>query len=610
MDTKNYNLKTLRSVTMMFALTVALAAMPAVLFAQNYRLYLNNADGSLRNTNASGAAVTLTGASVTGSVGAWTLTLTNFSFLTTAAYALEVPGGTTIALNGTNRIESSFNGGGTSCGIYVAAANGPLTITGNGSLSAIGYEGNANYGIYTNGPLTFSGNVTVTAIGGLSSGSSPTASNYGINVVGNTIYVRDNANVTARGRETSGGRGMSFNGLQIFDNGKITATGYTRSLFHVGVTSNNYIVPAGFRYWTNTTSADPGGAGSLGNGSTTTITGTHKYARIESPGPPFVPVTDITGVPTTGTVGTSLTLGGTVVPANATNQTIAWSLGSGSTAPGATVYAGAVNASGPGTIVARATITDGAAPGTNYTQDFTINLTAGAAPVITITTQPQSVSVTQGAITESLTVAATVTQGATLSYQWYSCRNFAGASPIEMSGAKAASFPIPTDLAASPSAYYYYCNVSATGGAATVRSDIVAVTVVKGGGTEYSISASPSGPAFGTLQSPYTQPAAQTVTITNTSTGAITLNALPAVANYTLTALTSTNLAAGGTATFTIRPVAGLAAGTYNPTLNITGSNGVGVAVSPTFTVTTAATVAVTGVTVSPSTARGQPRAP
>ena len=390
MKQKIFTWKKVRSVTMMLALTAALAAMPATLFAQNYRLFLNNADGTLRNTNASGAVVSLPGASVTGGVSAWTLTLTNFSFLTTAAYALEVPGGTTIVLNGTNRIESSFNGSGTSCGIYVAEANGQLTITGNGSLSAIGYDGNANYGIYTNGPLTFSGDVNVTAIGGLSSGSGPTASNYGINVVGNTIYVRDNAEVTAKGREnianpTWNGRGMNFDDLQISDNGKITATGNTRSLFHVGATSNNYIVPNGHRYWTNTTFTDPGGAGSIGNGTTTTITGTHKYARIESPGPAFVPVTDILGIATTGVAGTPLTLGGTVDPATATNQTIVWSLQPGSTAPGAAVSAaGVAEATGAGGVNVRATITDGTDVGTDFIYNLTITFSAAFVPVTDI----------------------------------------------------------------------------------------------------------------------------------------------------------------------------------------------------------------------------------
>ncbi len=44
------------------------------------------------------------------------------------------------------------------------------------------------------------------------------------------------------------------------------------------------------------------------------------YAKWEKK---FIPVTNITGVPTTGTVGMDLTLTGTVVPVDATNKTLA-----------------------------------------------------------------------------------------------------------------------------------------------------------------------------------------------------------------------------------------------------------------------------------------------
>ena len=199
--------------------------------------------------------------------------------------------------------------------------------------------------------------------------------------------------------------------------------------------------------------------------------------------PAFVAVTDITGVPATATVGTPLTLSGTVAPATATNKTISWSVVSAGTT-GATVSGATFNATAAGTATVRATVVNGASATTNYTKDFTV------------------------------TVSTTTT---------------------------------------------------------------------------YSISASPASPAFGSLTAGYTQPAAQTVTITNTGSGTVTLNPLPTVANYTLTALSTTSLAAGATATFTVRPNAGLAAGTYNPTITVTGSNSTSATVSPTFMVTATA---------------------
>ena len=98
-------------------------------------------------------------------------------------------------------------------------------------------------------------------------------------------------------------------------------------------------------------------------------------------------------------------------------------------------------------------------------------------PTISITTSPSNATVTYGSITGSLSVAATVTQSAALSYQWYSNATnvvpTTGGTPI--SSANGASFNIPTNLAAGT--YYYFCEVSATGGATSKRSAAATVTV-------------------------------------------------------------------------------------------------------------------------------------
>jgi len=93
----------------------------------------------------------------------------------------------------------------------------------------------------------------------------------------------------------------------------------------------------------------------------------------------FVPVTNITGVPTTATVGTALTLTSTVVPSDATNQTIAWSVSSGS----ATVSGSTLNATSAGQVTVRATITNGTDQGTDYTKDFNITVSGGGTPPVT-----------------------------------------------------------------------------------------------------------------------------------------------------------------------------------------------------------------------------------
>ncbi len=71
-------------------------------------------------------------------------------------------------------------------------------------------------------------------------------------------------------------------------------------------------------------------------------------------GPVHVPVSGITGVPTRATAGTALTLTGTVVPMDATNKTIAWSVKSkGET--GATISGGNRLNAAAGTVTVTAT---------------------------------------------------------------------------------------------------------------------------------------------------------------------------------------------------------------------------------------------------------------
>ena len=104
----------------------------------------------------------------------------------------------------------------------------------------------------------------------------------------------------------------------------------------------------------------------------------------------FVPVVNITGVAPAKVAEHPLALTGTVVPDNATNQTIVWTV----TNPGNT---GAVIPPGsnelattaPGTATVRATITDGIAPGVPFSRDFSIQVTEEFVPVTGITGLPE-----------------------------------------------------------------------------------------------------------------------------------------------------------------------------------------------------------------------------
>jgi hypothetical protein len=103
----------------------------------------------------------------------------------------------------------------------------------------------------------------------------------------------------------------------------------------------------------------------------------------------FVPVTGITGVPTTATVGVPLALSGIVAPTNATNRNIVWSLVN-PVLPGATITGNILNTTGPGVLTVRATIIDGtsASPSVNFEREF--NITVSMVPVTGITGVPTS----------------------------------------------------------------------------------------------------------------------------------------------------------------------------------------------------------------------------
>lgn len=123
--------------------------------------------------------------------------------------------------------------------------------------------------------------------------------------------------------------------------------------------------------------------------------------------------------------------------------------------------------------------------------------------------------------------------------------------------------------------------IVATGGIVDAYAAVSAVSAT-------AIAAAPPTLSFGSQPLGYTPTAAQTVTISNTGTRTITLNALPSIPNWTLVpgANWATPLASGQSRTFTISPNTGLAIGTYNPAITITGSIGANIQIQPTFTVT------------------------
>jgi len=129
-------------------------------------------------------------------------------------------------------------------------------------------------------------------------------------------------------------------------------------------------------------------------------------------------------------------------------------------------------------------------------------------------------------------------------------------------------------------------NVNITGNNGANVSIAVSFEVLPA--STFTINAAPASYNFGIHQAGYTTRPPQTITIANTGTGAVTLNALPGVTNWTLTPGSNwdTAMNPGDTRTFTVRPDNSLSVGTHNAAINITGSGGASVVVNVSFEVT------------------------
>ena len=107
--------------------------------------------------------------------------------------------------------------------------------------------------------------------------------------------------------------------------------------------------------------------------------------------------------------------------------------------------------------------------------------------------------------------------------------------------------------------------------------------------SNYSITSDKEKLDFGSVYTGYTQPTAKTVTLTNTGNQTVTVT-LPTSTNYIITAGTgftngTATITQNGTAQFIVQPKTGLAAGSYNETLAISGSNNTSASITVSFTV-------------------------
>lgn len=105
-----------------------------------------------------------------------------------------------------------------------------------------------------------------------------------------------------------------------------------------------------------------------------------------------------------------------------------------------------------------------------------------------------------------------------------------------------------------------------------VGSDSKEFTLTIGVAPVYSITVDPLKLDFGTLTEGYT-PASQTVTIINNGNQELTLTQPASTEHFEVGNLSTLTLPANGTATFTVQPQAGLAAGTYSEDITVSGTN-------------------------------------
>lgn len=123
----------------------------------------------------------------------------------------------------------------------------------------------------------------------------------------------------------------------------------------------------------------------------------------------------------------------------------------------------------------------------------------------------------------------------------------------------------------------------------TVDGGYTATCTVKVTDKTYTITVDPAKLDFDAAYLGYnTQPAPQTVTITNTGNQTLNLDPPASTTSFEVGTLSKTQLTPNEKATFTVQPKAGLAVGSYKESINISGFNGnhtVSTSVEATFAV-------------------------
>ncbi len=203
-------------------------------------------------------------------------------------------------------------------------------------------------------------------------------------------------------------------------------------------------------------------------------------------------------------------------------------------------------------------------------------LTNAATP--SIDTQPTGATVNEGDSSPNLSVAASVSDGGTLSYQWYSNSANSTNGGNAIAGATSATYAAPTT---STGTTYYYAVVTNTNNSvsgnktATATSSIAAVNVniapthTIAPIADQTLAALTQGYAVGTQET-------KTIDVTNTGTSDLsnlsaTVSGIHA-SDFVITQPSTTLVNGATTSTFTVKAKDGLPAGTYTATITLSAT--------------------------------------
>jgi hypothetical protein len=302
------------------------------------------------------------------------------------------------------------SGGAIVCRVIAATINNSLF---EGNISNIG-NGGAVY-IHNDGVVVSISNCTFT--GNTAQTGGAIINNSTVTLCNNIIWNNNNngaKDITTNNNCTAINNLIGNSNINLSGNGNIIGV---NPLF---VGSGNYSLQE------TSPAIDNGNNAYLPTGITTDLAGNPRISNgivdmgaYEFQNNSFIPITNITGIPTTATATLPLALTGTAVPNNATNQAITWTVQSAGTT-GATISTGSniLNTTSNGTCIILATIVNGTSPTQNYMQQCTITVNKATLIGTPTITGNAIFGQTLTAITTSLSSTPIIPNLGAFSYQW------------------------------------------------------------------------------------------------------------------------------------------------------------------------------------------------